>query len=245
MARNIEAEVRVLQVYALAATAVAVGLLFSGWRPEQAKVRFGEVDVERLNLVEKNGRPSLVMANSDRVPPPILNGKPLTAGRIDHDPGMFFYNAEGDEVGGLGFAGGKTGGGYQANAALMLDQYKADETVGLIYDDENGRRRAGIKVWDRPEGSLATLDARYSAMSAMKDPAQKKAALKALQDDAAKGAFGVDRLFAGKLPDQSADLVLSDPQGRPRLTIAVDAKGDPKVSFLDAQGRVTYQLPPK
>jgi hypothetical protein len=242
MPRNLEAEVRGLQLYAVAATLVAGALFVTGYHLPGHRARFGEIDVERLNLVEKDGRLDLVMANRDRVPDPIVDGKPMKGARKDHNPGMFFYNDEGDENGGLGFAGGKTKDGHQADAALMFDQYKQDQTVGLVYNDDNGQRQAGLQIWDRPEQSLSVLGDRVAAAQAMKPGPARDQAMAKLEADYRRGDYGVTRLFVGKQPDRSSGVVLSDPQGRQRLSLAVDAKGEPRLQFRDAAGKVTYEL---
>ncbi|MBA2304448.1 MAG: hypothetical protein H0W08_17700, partial [Acidobacteria bacterium] len=53
------------------------------------------------------------------------------------------------------------------------------------------------------------------------------------------------RLFAGKLPDRSATVSLSDAAGKPRLTLTVDADGNPRIEFLDGEGKVVSRLPQK
>jgi hypothetical protein len=50
-------------------------------------------------------------------------------------------------------------------------------------------------------------------------------------------------VFLGKMPDRSASLVLTDADGKPRLTLTVDAAGNPRLEFLDAQGKVTTRIP--
>ncbi len=242
MRMNMEKEVRILEVYAVAVTLVAALIFLSGSKLPEKKAKFSEIDVERINVVEKNGKLDLVISNKSRLPDPIVNGKAMK--RSGDEAGMIFYNDEGDENGGIGFGGGKTKDGYQAGGDLMFDQYKQDQTIGILYEDSNGKRRAGLQVWDRPDMSLEALSAKIDAIRGMKAGPEKDAAMQKLKEEAKHGAFGVTRLFAGKLPDKSTDLVLSDPEGRPRLTIAVDADGNPKLSFLDDSGKVTYQLPP-
>jgi hypothetical protein len=84
------------------------------------------------------------------------------------------------------------------------------------------------------------LDELYAKFGDLKG-AEREAAIKKLVD---QGMVGAGRVFVGKLPDKSASLVLSDTRGKPRLTVAVDADGNPKISFLDENGKVTYTLPP-
>lgn len=47
----------------------------------------------------------------------------------------------------------------------------------------------------------------------------------------------------GPDPGHSSDLVLDDPQGRPRIVVKVESDGNPVLQFLDARGKVIEQLP--
>jgi len=47
------------------------------------------------------------------------------------------------------------------------------------------------------------------------------------------------------LPLGAATIVLSDAQGKPRLRLAVDADGNPRLEFLDETGKVTARIPEK
>ena len=64
--------------------------------------------------------------------------------------------------------------------------------------------------------------------------------MKALRE---QGVFGFQRLWAGKVADQSAQIVLSDQKGRARIKLSVDASGSPKLEFLDEAGKVISSLP--
>jgi len=64
--------------------------------------KFDEIDVERINIVEKDGKLRIVISNRERQHPGIIDGKliPRPNGRA---PGMIFFNHKGDESGGLIF----------------------------------------------------------------------------------------------------------------------------------------------
>ena len=106
------------------------------------------VQAERVDIVEADGSVRLVISNSARSPDPVCDGQ--TFKRDGGRPaGLLFYNDEGDECGGLVFGGRRAGDGYSAGAALLFDQFKQDQVVGISHDDSDGRRRAGLHVWDR------------------------------------------------------------------------------------------------
>src|SRR5260370_13831016 len=102
---NIQRRIRFLEAYAIV-SALAFGVMalcsFS-----QTKRKFDEISVERVNVVDKNGQLRAVIANSDRMPDPIIGGKTF---KTQRPPGMIFYNGLGDEGGGL-IVGARVGGG--------------------------------------------------------------------------------------------------------------------------------------
>jgi hypothetical protein len=51
------------------------------------------------------------------------------------------------------------------------------------------------------------------------------------------------RVFVGKAGDD-AQLVLGDKQGKPRIVLRVDGKGEPTIELLDATGAVKKRIAP-
>lgn len=147
-------EVRILKVYAIVST-VAFGAMFaSSLKAQSNRQRFTEIDVERINIVEPNGRVALVLANTQRLPGPMLEGKELpkeiSQGRIG-SAGMIFVDAQGTEIGGLTYKVDVKGDGtFSASRSLTFDQHNQDQVVGLQYSDNGKTRAYGLNVWDRP-----------------------------------------------------------------------------------------------
>jgi hypothetical protein len=52
-------------------------------------------------------------------------------------------------------------------------------------------------------------------------------------------------VFVGKALDRAAEVSLADGNGQPRLNLKVDASGNPRIEFLDAQGKVISRIPAK
>src|SRR5215470_3396598 len=119
-----------LQVYAFAVAAVLAVLLMSGFQ-NTSGTRFGEITVERINIVDKDGRNRMVISNDSRMPGPMIRGELLApnSGRT----GVLFYNEEGTENGGLIFSGRKVDGKVRAVGSLTFDQYEQDQTIALQY----------------------------------------------------------------------------------------------------------------
>ena len=168
-----------LRAYAAGVTIALISILLMAFSNKQ-HTRFAEIDVERINIVEKDGRVRLVISNKDRSPPPIERGVPFGyAG--GNRPGMIFYNEEGTENGGLIFSGHRDSTGYHSSGSLTFDQYDQDQTVALQYIDQNGRRRSGLAINDYKTGlSSLQLDVRYKRAEAMKDSAARRDSMKVL-----------------------------------------------------------------
>ena len=236
MSRSIRRQLTLLQVYAGATSLVLVVLAVSAFRQAQ---RFGEITVERINVVDADGTLRLVISNKDRMHPGVIGGKTLQRPRPY--AGLLFFNDQGDEAGGLTLRGRERDGRRVADAGLMFDQLGQDQTIGFEYTEEDRRRSAAFKVWDRPEAPLADLVDALNAARAIQDPAQRDAAVAKVRAAAPKPA---QRVFVGKTPDRTAQVQLSDAQGRSRLRLSVTAEGDATIEFLDAAGRVVRRVGP-
>ena len=134
-------------------------------------------------------------------------------------------------------------GARQANAGLMFDQLKQDQTIGISYNESNGHRSAGFQVWDRSDTvRLSELIAKLNAANKIPAGAERD---KAIADIRSTAPPGPRRIFMGKAQDKSATLVLADAAGKPRLTLTVDATGNPRIEFLDDRGKVIARIPEK
>ena len=89
---------------------------------------------------------------------------------------MLFFNDEGDEVGGLTYTGREANGTRRADAGLMFGQLKQDQTIGISYSEGNGRRTAGLTVWDRSDTRLGDLIEKLNAANRMTDRVERDAA---------------------------------------------------------------------
>lgn len=210
------------------------------------KQHFQEIDVERLNIVEKDGTLRLAIANHDRLPDPVVGGKTypgLRGGTAAGGAGMIFYNDEGNEDGGLIFHGKRTAQGYQASFGLTMDQYNQDEVVTLGNSDANGRHTAGFSILDRSEQSIQPFADSMMVIRSLPDgPAktERMRRLRAMMIE--RGEAPSTRIAIGKDPTRNAVVVLSDPKGHARLRLVVDSLGRAGIEFLDADGHVTRRI---
>ena len=237
--RRLDAAAR--HAYVVAATMFgALGIV--AFAHASQKQRFQEIDVERINIVAPNGKPRLVISNAERAPDVVINGKTYHRSGAN-EAGMIFYNEEGSENGGMGFSGHSRNGHVSADAGFMFDQYGQDQTVGLTYDEQDGRRSAGLRVWDRSDRPINVLADMVEPIKRMPEGPEKTRRMQAVRDSATRlGLGGAQRVFVGKQPNKTATVILADAQSRPRLRLVVDSAGTARIEFLDDAGRVTRTL---
>jgi len=201
METKLEKEVRFLKIYAAVATLFCATFL-TAFAAQTRKPKFEEIDVERINIVEKDGRLRMVISNEARQHPGIANGKIIKRDG-PRPPGMIFFNQAGDEMGGFVFGENGEKGHF---GQLTFDKVGGDQSIGFRYlEGDNGAYETGLQVWQQPSF---------------------------------KG-----RLFVGKQRDDSAVLLMSDVEGRPRIRMQVAPDGTPKLDFLDEAGKVVSSLP--
>jgi len=238
----IRRELRFLRWYAFIVTASIVFLMFSAFTQNTEKHEFDEIEVHRLNIVEKDGTPRIILASRSMAPDLIIKGKSEQRSTGKNSPGIIFYNDEGSECGALTTASSAgEDGSYTASSRLVFDQFQSDETIALQYLDENGKRYAGLTVMDRPEIPLTPeITAKVRAMWKLpQGPAKNKA----LEELDSLGVFESERVFVGKTQRKSATVNLSDRKGNLRLRLWVDSLGTPRLDFFDKTGKVTCSLP--
>jgi hypothetical protein len=203
---------------------------------------FDTINARRINVVGADGKYSLVLADRANMPGNFFGGKEYKRPDGHRAGGMLFFNDAGDEVGGLSFSSHADGEHHSASSGLLFDQYHQDQTVGVVYQERDGKRMAGLQVWDRPDYAIQPLAEMNARAAAADTPAERKAIKEQMLAYAkAHGGVGAKRMFVGK---QGGDAIvrLADKQGRPRLVMEVDAKGQPSIRFLDENGKVVRQI---
>lgn len=220
-------------------------LLLSGFRTG-THPRFDQLDVERLNVIGKDGRPVLVLARSGLLPGPRADGKDYDAAIIDGRDlmsGMLFFNDAGDEVGSILWAGIDKRPGHSQVVHLSMDQWKQNQTVALQNVDNGTSRRAGLQINDQPvDVPIARMLDRLEAMRGASGERldSMRAAHMALMR---AGEGGRPRAFLGSR-DREAIVELRDTGGRVRARLRVGTDDQPRLEFLDAAGKVTAAYPP-
>ena len=228
---------------------IAAGFAAGAWAPAAMVMadggpptsQFDEISVKRLNIIEPDGKYRLVLSNAERFPGLFMEGKEYKHHSRDGG-GMLFINDEGDEVGGLTFGSNTVGDNRRASGSLMFDQYKQDQTVGIQYSEADGRRMAGLRVWDRPDWSIKPLMEMSARAAAASDEAKKNRIREEMRAYAmANGGGGAERFFAGKTLEETV-VRLADKDGKARLLLKVGTDGTPSIEFLDPAGKVVKRI---
>jgi hypothetical protein len=243
MESRIQRELRLLRAYVLIST-IAFGTLFIvAFRQQEQKQRFGEIDVERINIVEPDGNLRMVISNRPRSIGPIYKGKPFGyAGGTR--PGIIFFNDEGTENGGLTMTGRRLPNGtFQSGLHMSFDQFNQDQVVVLNYNDNNGTRRMGLSFLDRADLDIFDMVQQRDSINRLPAGPARDSALRAWAAPRNGVPLAAERAYLGRNAAKAAVLNLSDRNGRPRIRMMVDSLGVPSLEFLDEQGRVVTRLP--
>jgi len=233
---KLEKEVRYLKIYAGVATLICAVVFLSAFAINKNK-KFDEIDVERINIVEKDGKLKMVISNKERQHPGTMDGKYYKEREGKRQPGMIFFNDKGDECGGLIFDGDT---GKESGGSLTFDKFRGDQTIQFIHDeDKNGNYFAGLRMNDE---NMALTDriAKIQEIEKLPTTEEQSTAKQKMREN---GEFLVNRLFIGKSWNKKSLIQMSDAKGRMRLELSVEANGSPKLNFLDENGKVIYSLP--
>src|SRR5688572_21799967 len=235
MSRTSRAGMRFLKVYVFAAASLLIVFTLSAFQSQTQRTRFEVIDVERMNIVEKDGKVRIVLSNKARFPGLMVRGQENPFPR--DVAGIALINEEGTEYGMLATETRRASGDFGAYSGLRWGNIGQGSSVGMLYDDDNGQREAGVFITDASTAAASQLIERGRAVQQMAEGPAKSRAMAEL-----RRAEGPKRITVARMKDQSAAVELSDPQGKPRLRLVVDRAGAPRVDFLDATGRVTRTL---
>lgn len=233
------------------AITTVIGMFFittSAFKNNQNQ-KFNEIDVERINIVEKDGTVRMIITNEGLFP----NGKDIVNGRSINEnrkkrSGMLFFNEEGIECGGFIYDGRKTKDGHSSGLSLTYDQYDGDQVMQLLTEDyQKGDKRfvsSSLAFTDR--SSKETQQKNADIMKELEELKKKdpKAMREKYKQYTAQGYLGtVPRVILGKTTDQNNGLFLFDKNGAPRAMFYVDKDNKAKLDFYDDKGNTIASLP--
>lgn len=228
---------RFLTVYSAIVTVAFAVTVFTGFSRQSASVRIKELTVERINVVEPDGTPRMIISDQHDFPGLIIKGHDFPRNR--RTAGMLFFDNEGSENGGLIFGGSKGADGKPISYGhLSFDKYMQTQTLVIEAQQHDGGYSKGLSILDQPD--YPTTDEFPLRAEIDANPGKRAELLKAF---CAAHACAEERLDLGESPDKAVYLVLKDRQGRKRLVLAVQPDGTPVLRFFDAQGKIIHQIP--
>ncbi|QDP86754.1 hypothetical protein FNJ88_14205 (plasmid) [Chryseobacterium sp. SNU WT5] len=218
-----------------------VGLLFTilnSFRLERKIENFDEINVQRINVIEKDGTIRMVISNKELQHSGRMNGKDWE--KRERQAGMIFFNDLGDECGGLIYENKKRSDGSIKNGmSITMDQYKDDQVIQILNNEsiKGGKMTSERGFSVNSFKSLTGIDARNKAyQDAEKINDEKLRKEKII--DISKNHGSSKLLFLGKTTGNSQGLFIADQNGQPKLMVYVNEKGDPKIQTFNEKGEV-------
>jgi hypothetical protein len=204
---------------------------------------FDELTVHRINIVEPDGTPRLIISDKAEFAGEFYHGKEISRSDRQDSAGILFLNDEGTENGGMLFGGYKSkDGAFHSFGHLSFDEYEQDQTLSLDTDQDGQERSSSYQINDN-NSTLLTPEvfSAYKTVRAMPEGPEKQKAMATVM-----GKYPMKlhaRASIERDPDKSAVLRLRDPKGRTRILLRVAADGTPSMQFLDASGKVSHHWP--
>lgn len=246
--KTMKRELVFLRTFAIA-TAVGTILLSTSAFKKNGNQKFSEIDVERINIIEKDGTVKMIITNVDKFP----NGNTIINGRKTNETrkkrsGMLFFNEDGIECGGFIYDGEKKENGHSSGLSLTYDQYNGDQVMQLLNQDyQEGDKRfvsTSLVFNDRPAKETQEQSAEISKeLEALRkeDPQLMQKKYKEYQEQGLIG--GAPRVMLGKTRSQNNGLFLFDDKGMPKAMFYVDKNNNAKLDFFDDKGEVIASFP--
>ena len=203
----------VLKIYSITLTAILGYFMLSGFNADNTNQKFDEITVERINIVESDGKLKMVLSNQERQHPGMMDGNVYPP--RERAPGIVFFNEEQDEIGYLGYHGNKENGGN--NVYLSIDQYKNDQVMQLMhYTNKNGDNRYGLQLWERDKNF--TMSKRLRVMDSLENAGYNyRRKLEFLEEMNDGEPILEQRMFIGKNYNREMGLFIQDKYGIDRL----------------------------
>jgi hypothetical protein len=236
---------RFLVLYSATVTLAFIATVYLGFiKPvhgASSATEFDRIRVHRIDVVEPDGTPRLIIADRAEYPGSFFHGREVKRSDRNDVAGMLMINDEGTEDGGLIFGGETKDGKRSSFSHLSFDQYEQDQTLVLGASlSPNGEKTSGVTVNDMPDKPI-TPDLMIEAEQ-IKTMPQGPAKDTAWATFLKKYPKGQQRATLRRAEDGSVGLILRDKEGRPRLQLTVADDGSPAIQLLDAKGKVRRSI---
>jgi hypothetical protein len=202
---------------------------------------FDRIRVHRIDVVEPDGIPRVIISNRADYPGAFYHGKEIARPDRTDSAGMLFINDEGTEDGGLIFGGARADGKPSSFSHLSFDQYEQDQTVVIGTElFPTGEKMAGISLSDRPDSPITpALSGEAARIKTMPHGPERQAAWAEFMKNF---PVGEERASLLRDSDGSVGLSLKDPKGRVRLKLTVASNGEPSIQLLDENGQIKRSI---
>ncbi len=227
-----------IKVYAITTTMILGYMVLTGFSESKPENKFDEITVERINIVDPDGKLAMVLSNSERQHSGMMNG--TTFQQRERPAGMIFFNKEGDEVGGLLYDGSEKEG---AGMVLSFDQYKNDQIMQMQYmRTPSGKQKYGMNLWDR--SNTITLPRLIHVIDSLKNVGvTDEEKMEDILINMNGGLpIGADRLFTGKNFDNQTGVFIKDVYGRDRIKLYIGTDDVPHFQILNEKGDLVKEL---
>lgn len=222
--------------YVLLTAIILLFTVLNSFRLERKIENFDEINVKRINIIEKDGTVRMVISNKELQHSGRMDGKDFE--KRERQAGMMFFNDLGDECGGLIYAARKKeDGSITSGMSITMDRYRDDQVLQILNSEniKNGKiiSERGLIVNDFPD--LDGLNARNKAFAEAEKITDEKTRNEKFRE-ISKLHGSKSLLFIGKTRGNSQGLFISDKNGQPKLMIYVDETGMPKIQTLNEKG---------
>jgi hypothetical protein len=204
MENHILRQIRFLKLYAAAMTLAFGALCLTALSSSPAKQKFGEIDAQRINIVDDQGNRQLVISNQSRFPEPKINGQELKGGRSIKPAGIVFYDTKGNETG--GFVTSQTG---SSRVSVVAFDHETGEVLDLGIESDNDKCTASLRFVDPPPPATKLEDAAAKQQTRITLQNKNKDASITLAD-----GDGKERIKLGVAPNGEAKIQILDAEGK-------------------------------
>src|SRR6202167_177468 len=210
---------RFLAIYSGVPTIVFAVTVLCGFAALRSQ-SFDQLTVHRINFVEPDSTPRLIISDRAEFPGRFMRGKEYPRPDRRDAAGLLFMNDEASEMGGLIWSGLKDKDGkIQNHGHLSFDEYEQDQIFAIDSGREDQDKSSAIRIGERGDYPIQQeIDASVQSNRLPQD--QQAAEWKKFFTTHTGDA---DRIYLGRSSDKSASLRIKDEQGRNRLIIRVDA----------------------
>lgn len=237
MEKKLEKKINFLMAYAFASTLVISFLALSSFSQKEKNEKIDELTVKKITVIGEDNLPRMVLSNETRQHSGRMNGKEMT--KRERPAGIIFFNNQGDECGGLIYQAEDKDGKIMSGMSFTMDNYKDDQVIQILNDEYYADGKAyvsrGISINQYPVGTnMDVRNAKLEELEKIKDDKERKQKIRELFEKEGP----VNRLFIGKTRGNSSGLFLNGPDGKPKMMIYVDEKGNPKIQTYNDKGEL-------